>query len=486
MRALDESMRTPPAPQAGKAGARAGGKEQASGAFEDAVATAGRPKANGQGGQGATAGSGDAADGENSGAAVLIGNGGINGGNAKISISKPGHNRAPGDLEDPSLANHGAQNERFSLAERERETKRLASAKAAKALDQAGTSTPRGETDELAAQVAALARDIAKAKAGTAQGVEGSGEAVDATAASDTKASPNGSVDDLLTLLGGNTMPSLRAEAQGADAGRAGVHTLVDRAAQAAAHGDMAEANGESVDGAQETDRLFRFARADGKGQAISMSISQDGERATVDVARSSAKAENVTVLEARRYLGISMNSNSTTVTNAIAGDTGFAQSMQPSAALGQPDAWAQAGKTLNTLKIQMHPIELGLVTATLRLKDDELQVELKVENGEAIRQLRDDQSEMVKALRAQGFAVDQINVVFNSGSDTSTGSGSSQQQAQPGQQGRERTEDGGGQGRQRQDGDSQSSGAERRVGNGGTDDAVAGSERSRTGHVYM
>ena len=60
-----------------------------------------------------------------------------------------------------------------------------------------------------------------------------------------------------------------------------------------------------------------------------------------------------------------------------------------------------------------MHPIDLGMVTATLRLKDDELHVEIKVETGDAFRQLSDDQSAMVKALRAQGFAVDQVNIVL-------------------------------------------------------------------------
>lgn len=488
MRALDESLRAPPSPQTGKAGARPGGKEQAPGGFDDAIATAGRQKANGQGGQGSIAGNGEAADGENSGAATLIGNGGIKGGDATLSISKPAHNRVPGELEDPSLENPEARGERFPLAEREKDAKRLASARAGQAREQAQVSGTAGETEDLAERIAALTRDVGKTKSGAAQGAEGNAEPTDGPAASDAKASPGGSMDDLLTLLGGNPTSVLRAAAEGAGAGKAGVHALGDGARQASAQGETAEAHGaggEVADGAQDTDRLFRFARADGKGQAISMSISKDGERATVDTARTTARAENVTVLEARRYLGISMNTNSTNVTNAIAADQGFAQSMQPSAALGQPGDWTQAGKTLNTLKIQMHPIELGLVTATLRLKDDELQVELKVENGDAFRQLRDDQGEMVKALRAQGFAVDQINVVFNSGSDTSTGGGSTQQQAQAGQQGRERAEDGG-QGRQRQGGDSQASGTERRVGNGGTEDAVAGSERARTGHVYM
>lgn len=39
----------------------------------------------------------------------------------------------------------------------------------------------------------------------------------------------------------------------------------------------------------------------------------------------------------------------------------------------------------VNTLKIQMNPIDLGLVTATMRLAGDALNVDLKVETGAAI-----------------------------------------------------------------------------------------------------
>ncbi|PLT86618.1 chemotaxis protein MotD, partial [Sinorhizobium medicae] len=230
-----------------------------------------------------------------------------------------------------------------------------------------------------------------------------------------------------------------------------------------------------------------RFARADGRGQAVSMSVSPDGERATVENGRSSvgSRAEAVTVLEARRYLGLAVNENASSVTSAIAGDSGWAEALQSGSAMPKPEAWSQAGKTLNTLKIQMHPVDLGMVTATLRLKDDELQVDLKVETGEAFRQLRDDQSEMVKTLRAQGFTVDQVNIVFNGGGDnTSNGGGQSQAQAQFGQEGRERAGEEGSQGRQPRDGGRAA--AERWAGNDGTDDVPDAAGRSRAGHVYM
>ncbi|HEV7307450.1 flagellar hook-length control protein FliK [Ensifer sp.] len=478
MRALDDTLRGLPQALAGNGSGRAGGKEQAGGlpasAFEDAVANAGRQKANDQSG----AANDDAAAGD-AGAQALI---------DKDNIAKTLARKAHGLAQRAAAigqgdAAFGEQNAAGQLPtiEREINARRLASSKTdakTPAADAGSIAGAVGE-EELAKRLAALSQSLAKA-----QGAKGAAEGGDdPTAAADGAQTQKSEMDDLLTLLGGVQSPATtqagasatgRAIADGQGVGApAGVPAEPDAKAEAAAAGEG------------EPDRLFRFARADGKGQAVSMSLSKDGEAAFDSARQGSAKVENVTVLEARRYLGIAMNANSNAVADAIVGEAGT-PSLQPSAALAQPGAWTQAGKTLNTLKIQLHPIELGLVTATLRLKDDELQVELKVETGEAFRQLRDDQSEMVKALRAQGFAVDQVNIVFNSGGDASQGGGSQQQaQAQPGQQGRERA-DGNGQGRQQRQDDGQASGAERWVGNGGTDDAAAGTERSRTGHVYM
>ncbi|MCA1489385.1 flagellar hook-length control protein FliK [Sinorhizobium alkalisoli] len=311
-------------------------------------------------------------------------------------------------------------------------------------------------------------------------------EAPDAgTASSEPTA---GAVNDLLGLLGGPVQAATSVPAEGKATRMSGERNMAGHAAKIDA-GELATADDHSAtngsdDGA--TDQLFRFARADGKGQAVSMNISADGEHVAVESGGSSpaARAEAITVLEARRYLGVAMNPNSASVTSAIAGDAEWVQALQSSLSLTQPEALGQAGKTLNTLKIQMHPIDLGTVTATLRLKDDELQVELKVETGDAYRQLRDDQGEMVRALRAQGFAVDQVNITLSAGGDTSSGNGS-QAQAGSGQSGRERAGEGNGEGRQRQDG-SQAAAAERWTGNDGTDDASTGAERARAGYVYM
>ncbi|KQR77736.1 hypothetical protein ASG25_05415 [Rhizobium sp. Leaf384] len=195
------------------------------------------------------------------------------------------------------------------------------------------------------------------------------------------------------------------------------------------------------------TDQVFRFARADGK--VVPMTLRPDAERTLPAAAgeQAASKAETVTVLDARRYLGIAptlgnalpMTANAQAVAAAITGNGDATQSLQ--ANTGLSGAQGGTGKVVNTLKIQMHPIDLGLVTATLRLRDDELQIDLRVRTGEAYRQLSDDQDAMIKALRAQGFQVDQVNVIFT-GSDSAGGNdGSSQPQGnqqQPSHNGRD------------------------------------------------
>jgi chemotaxis protein MotD len=304
-------------------------------------------------------------------------------------------------------------------------------------------------------------------------------------------------VSQLLTLLDATQKPVAASQPASAEPTPAmsEFQALAERAGKAkpaakdnAKAGASASGDANAVKNATQagSDQVFRFARADGKGQAVSMSVTSDGDKTVAknEASPTTAKAETVTVLEARRYLGLAPSGNAAVVTSQIASNPEWARALQPSA--GSQDTLTQAstGKVLNTLKIQMHPIDLGMVTATLRLKDDELHVEIKVETGDAFRQLSDDQSAMVKALRAQGFAVDQVNIVFNA-SDTS-GSNNAQQQAQPqtGQQGRETAGDGAK--GQRNDNGGQEQGRERWTGNDGTSDTSSGAELNRTGDVYM
>ncbi|OLP58171.1 hypothetical protein BJF93_05970 [Xaviernesmea oryzae] len=172
-------------------------------------------------------------------------------------------------------------------------------------------------------------------------------------------------------------------------------------------------------------DQTFRFARADGKGPAVTVKLSEDGSVSGKTDQPAPVKLEQVTVLETRRYLGVAMTSvNAPIVAEAVSKSARAGTSTLEAAALlqGTPEA-SGAGKVLDTLKIQMHPNDIGPVTATLKLKEDQLQVELRVNTGEAYRQLRGDQDAMVAALRSQGFSVDQVNIVYSpSASDGSTG----------------------------------------------------------------
>jgi chemotaxis protein MotD len=209
-------------------------------------------------------------------------------------------------------------------------------------------------------------------------------------------------------------------------------------------------------------------------------------------MATASGSGDTVTVLDQRRFLGLADGSNSAVVTGALAGDKEWAATMRSGSALTNSDGTAATGKVVNTLKIQMNPVDLGVVTATMRLSGDQLSVDLKVHSAEAYRQLSTDQSKMVDALRAQGYAVDRITV-----SMAPTTSDAGDKQSQPGFQGQQS---------QQQSAANQGQGSEaqaRRQGYSGqqtngndsgrsskdvvVDDSVAGSaQRARSGSVYL
>jgi chemotaxis protein MotD len=241
------------------------------------------------------------------------------------------------------------------------------------------------------------------------------------------------------------------------------------------------------------TAQTFRFVRADGRGGSLDMSISKGSDdTAQVDVkASGSGNAETVTVLDSRRYLGLAANSNATLVTGALAGDGEWSGAMQPGSALSNAASWTSTGKVVNTLKIQLHPNDLGEVTATMRLSGDQLSVDLKVQTSEAYRQLHADQSHMVDALRAQGYQVDSITVTLASSADQQSDSGKqsgfqgqSQQQSlmNQGQGGDARPKGQSYSGQQANGNDGNRSSGER-----GTEDGAASiAQRLRSGDVYL
>ncbi|MGR9150981.1 flagellar hook-length control protein FliK [Rhizobium leguminosarum] len=234
--------------------------------------------------------------------------------------------------------------------------------------------------------------------------------------------------------------------------------------------------NAEAADG-----KTFRISRADGRG--VSMDVHIGTDQAGAKDGSKKADVENVSVLESRRYIGLMQNSNSAAVTAALSGDSEWARAMEPSSALSNAAEWTSTGKVVNTLKIQMNPLDLGLVTATMRLSGDALNVDLKVETGAAYRQMKEDHGKILEALRSQGYAVENVTIsmapVERSDAGNQSGSQASQQQSLP-QQGQ------GGEARERHNQTAQrTDGGFNGAGETGIEDARAGGS-SGTGGVYL
>jgi chemotaxis protein MotD len=196
-----------------------------------------------------------------------------------------------------------------------------------------------------------------------------------------------------------------------------------------------ASADGKTNSGGENasSDKSFRVVRADGKGEPM---ILQSDANAAADDTGESASVETITVLDARRFIAPASTTNGASITAAMLGDTEWVSAMSPGSELANAATHSSQGKVVNTLKLQMTPIELGSVTATLRLSGEELSVQLTVDNPAALRQLSNDSSEILKSLRAQGLTVEHVQVNMQvSSADRSADAGqnnlASQQQGQ-------------------------------------------------------
>ncbi|MBY5664562.1 flagellar hook-length control protein FliK [Rhizobium leguminosarum] len=225
--------------------------------------------------------------------------------------------------------------------------------------------------------------------------------------------------------------------------------------------------------------KTFRLSRADGRG--VSMNIHIGTDQAGPKDGSKKADVENVSVLESRRYIGLMQNTNSAAVTAALSGDSEWARAMEPSSALSNAAEWTSTGKVVNTLKIQMNPLDLGLVTATMRLSGDALNIDLKVDTGAAYRQMKEDHGKILEALRSQGYAVENVTISMApvERPDAGNQGQASQQQSLP-QQGQ------GGEARERQNQTAQRTGGGfNGAGDTSVEDARSGGS-SGTGGVYL
>ncbi|MGQ2927474.1 MAG: flagellar hook-length control protein FliK [Neoaquamicrobium sediminum] len=92
----------------------------------------------------------------------------------------------------------------------------------------------------------------------------------------------------------------------------------------------------------------------------------------------------------------------------------------------------------VNTLRIQLQPVELGMVTARLVASGSQLSIEIQVESNDARQRLANDSEVIVKALRAVGYDIDKVTIQQgpqNGQSSAQQGASGRNDQMQPDQQ---------------------------------------------------
>jgi hypothetical protein len=262
------------------------------------------------------------------------------------------------------------------------------------------------------------------------------------------------------------------------------------RADQIQAAAERRQGNAPVVDDAPRVDAV-RLVSADGRGRPVDISLPKvaDEPQKDIDKPANSAKVDTATVLEARRYLGFTPDTNATALTNAAKADPSWSAALE---AVQRADlaGLADTVKEVNTLKLQMNPENLGNMVASLRLKGEELTVELRVDSVEAYRQLSADHDDIVQALQDQGFSIDKVTVQLNATDRTDTGTDrdmarQGQAQAQREEQAQQREGQGGQPGRNdgRQDGRPHWTIAGETVDNAPADGRA---DPGRTGNIYL
>lgn len=80
------------------------------------------------------------------------------------------------------------------------------------------------------------------------------------------------------------------------------------------------------------------------------------------------------------------------------------------------------SGAVLQSLQVQLHPVELGSVNMKLRLVQGQMQVEVAVENDAAYKALVADQDGLMNTVRAMGFKVESLSISNSNGQSSLMG----------------------------------------------------------------
>jgi chemotaxis protein MotD len=124
--------------------------------------------------------------------------------------------------------------------------------------------------------------------------------------------------------------------------------------------------------------------------------------------------ASNRVTIMSEQAIPAPASSGATSTAGALALEIASAAPRHTAAASAVQQLQASATNTSGTqvLKIQLRPVELGMVTANLRLAGDQLSVEIEVENAEAYHRLSADREAINTALRGLGFDVDRVTIL--------------------------------------------------------------------------
>lgn len=246
--------------------------------------------------------------------------------------------------------------------------------------------------------------------------------------------------------------------------------------------------DGADADDGSAKGETVRVVSANGRGRSVDIDVpaipgtqAQDGAKQA-----STPKIETATVLEARRYLGFATETNGVALATAVKADPTWSEALQ-SAQRADTGTLARTVTEVNTLKLQMNPENLGSMVASLKLKGEELTVELRVTSVEAYRQLTADHDDIVKSLQDQGFSIDKVTVQLNATERTDTGADRdfARQQGQAQRDGQAQRE---GQGSQPGRDDAQR-GQQDRPQSGNHADGASGDGRAepgRSGNIYL
>lgn len=105
-----------------------------------------------------------------------------------------------------------------------------------------------------------------------------------------------------------------------------------------------------------------------------------------------------------------SLNPTTAGLLSAIEGEASWRSAALDSSLLnGMRGASQQSG--FSSLRIQLNPVELGMVTARLTATGSQLEVEIEVESNDARQRLTTDSDTIVRALRSLGYDVEKVTI---------------------------------------------------------------------------